>query len=201
MDSSGGINLAWVENSGYEIGVKIERKVGANGTFAQIDTVPTHVTSYTDLRAGPGQAYYYRVRSYNCTAHSDYSNEATVATATTQSSAGTSTGGCLIATVAFGSPQAPQVVILQAFRDRVLMKSAGGRTLIRIYYSYSPTLAGFIEKRETLKMIVRLSLFPLVAYSYWSIVLGQGVTLTLLSGLFSMLVIVLVRKRRGRGEK
>jgi len=201
MDSSGGINLTWVDHSGYEIGVKIERKVGANGTFAQIDTVPTHVTSYTDMEAGPGSAYYYRVRSYNCTAHSDYSNEAGIATGATQISAGTSTGGCFIATAAFGSSLAPQVVILREFRDTILIKSAVGRNFLQAYNRYSPGLAGIVEKHETLRVMIRLGLLPLVAYSYWSILIGHGIALTLFSGLFLMLVIGLGQKRRAQAAE
>jgi len=201
MDSSGGINLTWIDHSGYEIGVKIERKVGANGTFAQIDTVPTHVTSYTDMEAGPGSAYYYRVRSYNCTAHSDYSNEASIATETTQSSAGTSTGGCFIATAVFGSSLAPQVVILREFRDTILIKSAVGRNFLQAYNRYSPGLAGIVEKHETLRVMIRLGLLPLVAYSYWSILIGHGITLALFSGLFLMLVIGLGQKRRAQAAE
>ena len=184
----GGIHLTWLDNSGYGIGIKIERKQGADGTFAQIDTVPIHVTSYTDLEAGPGKARYYRVRSYNCVAQSDYSNEASVVTGTIQSSGGSSGGGCFIATAAFGSPLAPQVVILRKFRDTVLIKSAVGRSFIHAYNRYSPPLAGIVEKHQSLRVIIRLGLIPLVAYGYWSILIGHGITLTLFSGLFLMLV-------------
>ena len=198
MGPGGGIHLTWVDNSGYEIGFKIERKLGADGTFAQIDTVPTHVTSYTDTGASPGEAYYYRVRSYNCTTHSDYSNEASIPTETIQGSGGSSRGGCFIATAAFGSSLAPQVVILREFRDTILIKSAVGRSFIHAYNRYSPALAGIVEKHETLRVVIRLGLLPLVAYGYWSILIGHGITLTLFSGLFLMLVIGLDQKRRAQ---
>jgi subtilisin family serine protease len=188
MGPGSGIHLAWVDNSGYEIGFKIERRLGADGTYAQIDTVPTHVASYTDTGASPGEAYYYRVRSYNCTTHSDYSNEASTITETIQSSGGSTRGGCLIATAAFGSSLAPQVAILREFRDRILIKSAVGRSFIRAYDRYSPALAGIVEEHETLRVVIRFGLLPLVAYGYWSILIGHGITLILFSGLFLMLV-------------
>jgi len=194
----GGIHLTWVDNSGYEIGFKIERKSGADGTYDQIDTVPTPMTSYTDPGASPGKAYYYRVRSYNCAAHSDYSNEASIGTGTIQSSGGSGRGGCFIATAVFGSPQAPQVVILREFRDTILIKSAVGRSFIHAYDRYSPALAGIVEKHETLRVVIRLGLLPLVAYGYWSILIGHGITLTVISGLFLLLFIGLGQKRRAR---
>ena len=202
LDSSGAINLSWVDNSAYEIGVKIERKVGADGAFAQIDTVPTHVTAYTDPGAGPGNAYYYRVRSYNCTMHSEYSNEASVTTAATQRSGGTSSGGCFIATAAFGSSLAPQVETLRKFRDRILMKSAVGRKFVQAYNHYSPALAAIVEEHETVRVLVRFALLPLVAYSYWAILIGHGITLTLSLGLFLMLGLAgFTRMRKGGREK
>jgi subtilisin family serine protease len=201
LGSSGGITLTWVDNSGYEIGVKIERKLGTDGTFAQIGTVPTHVTSYTDLEAGPGKAYYYRVRSYNCNVNSNYSNEASITTGATQISRQTGTGGCFIATAAFGSSLAPQVVILRKFRDTFLIKSAVGRNFLHVYYCYSPALSAIIERHETLRAIVRVSLFPLVAYGYWSILIGHGITLAVFLGLFLMLALAsFTRMRMGQKQ-
>jgi len=46
--------------------------------------------------------------------------------------------------------------------------------------------------------MIRFGLLPLVAYGYWSIVIGHGITLTLFSGLFLMLVIGLGQKRRAQ---
>ena len=209
MGSGGGIHLTWVDNSGYEIGFKIERRLGADGTYAQIDTVPTRVTSYTDTGASPGEAYYYRVRSYNCAAQSDYSNEATIPTEHTQSlgdssSGGSSRGGCFIATAAFGSSLAPQVAILREFRDKILRKSSVGRSFIYAYDRYSPALAEIVEKHEAVRAVIRFGLLPLVAYSYWSIVIGHSITMTLFSGLFFMLLFcgfTKIRKGQAGGER
>ena len=46
--------------------------------------------------------------------------------------------------------------------------------------------------------MIRFGLLPLVAHGYWSIVIGHGITLTLFSGLFLMLVIGLGQKRRAQ---
>ncbi len=73
------ILLTWTDNSSNEDGFKIERKLGENGTFAQIATVAPNITSYTDPAAGltANNYYYYRVRSFNAAnGNSHYSNEA-----------------------------------------------------------------------------------------------------------------------------
>ena len=73
-------NLSWTDASASETGYKIEKKVGAGGTWSQIATVGASVTSYSDTDVtggGGGNTYYYRVRAYNAT-NSGYSNEATV---------------------------------------------------------------------------------------------------------------------------
>lgn len=63
--------------------------------------------------------------------------------------------GCYIATMCYGSENAPEVIILRNFRDEVLNASAFGRFLIRVYYKYSPNVALFIEKRPYLNTIMR----------------------------------------------
>ena len=78
--SSVQINLGWTDNSNNEVGFKIERKVGAAGTYSQMATVGSNVATYSDMELTPGTAYYYRVRAYNEGGDSNYSNEANAAT-------------------------------------------------------------------------------------------------------------------------
>ena len=68
--------LTWVDNSTKETGFKIERKLGSAGVYTQIAIVGADVTTYNDSMASP-VAYTYRVRAYNATLNSAYSNEAT----------------------------------------------------------------------------------------------------------------------------
>lgn len=67
-----------------------------------------------------------------------------------------SKSGCFIATAAFGSALAPEVVFLREFRDRVLSRSCLGRWFIRTYYRMSPPLASLISKERFLRAAVRL---------------------------------------------
>lgn len=72
-------------------------------------------------------------------------------------------GMCFIATAAYGSPLAPDVVVLSRFRDEVLLKSRPGRGFVAVYYLVSPPLASLIAKAGFLRAAARrLLLAPLV---------------------------------------
>jgi hypothetical protein len=73
--SSSQINLAWTDTANNETGFRLERKLGAGGTYAEIAAPAANVTSYSDTGLAASTAYYYRVRAYNATGNSAYSNE------------------------------------------------------------------------------------------------------------------------------
>lgn len=78
--SSSQINLAWTD-SDTETGFKIERCTGAGCTnFAQIATVGANVTGYSNSGLSASTSYTYRVRAYNTSGDSGYSNEANATT-------------------------------------------------------------------------------------------------------------------------
>jgi hypothetical protein len=60
-------------------------------------------------------------------------------------------GMCFVATAACGDPFAPEVIILSAFRDEVLLHCPTGRTFIRLYYLLSPPLAAVITRSAWLR--------------------------------------------------
>ena len=79
------LTLSWADNSTSEDGFNIERRPGSSTTFAQIATVASNVTSYTDGALLNATIYCYRVQAFNTAGRSGYSNEqcGTTAAATT----------------------------------------------------------------------------------------------------------------------
>ena len=71
-------------------------------------------------------------------------------------------GGCFVATAAYG-PQDCNVVLLQEYRDRIMIRSFLGRCAVRIYYSLSPPLARFIGVSSRRQSLAREFLRPFVA--------------------------------------
>ena len=79
--SSSRIDLAWRDNASNETGVRVERKQGATGTYAQIGTASANATSYQDTSGlSASTLYTYRVRATNAGGDSAYSNEASATT-------------------------------------------------------------------------------------------------------------------------
>ncbi|MBD3163362.1 MAG: SUMF1/EgtB/PvdO family nonheme iron enzyme [Candidatus Eisenbacteria bacterium] len=68
---SSAITIAWRDLSSDELGFRIERSVGGTASFAERDTVPRDVTTYTDTQLQTGITYYYRVRSYRANSQSE----------------------------------------------------------------------------------------------------------------------------------
>lgn len=79
---------------------------------------------------------------------------------------------CFIATAAFGSDMAPEVQIFREFRNSYLLTSKIGTKLVRLYYKHSPFWANLIADNETLKVVVRAALWPLLYFARMSVSLG-----------------------------
>ncbi|MBC7457107.1 MAG: hypothetical protein H7235_02430 [Bdellovibrionaceae bacterium] len=76
--------------------------------------------------------------------------------------AGTVKTRCFIATAAFESPAAPEVLALREFRDMNLRETQWGRQIIYYYYKYSPRVACYIDEHEYLKAPIRFGLRVLI---------------------------------------
>jgi len=69
---------------------------------------------------------------------------------------------CFIATAAYGTPLAQEVITLQSFRDTYLSHTRLGEKFIRIYYHCSPCLAETIRRHHLLRLATQVLLAPLI---------------------------------------
>ena len=121
-------------------------------------------------------------------------------------------GGCLIATAAFGSEMAPQVQSLREIRDNTVLQTQSGTTFMagfnQFYYSFSPAIADYERENLAFKESVKITLTPLLTsltlLQYADIdseseMLGYGIGVILLNiGMYFVapaVLIMAVRKR------
>ena len=104
------------------------------------------------------------------------------------SSGGGGGDGCFIATAAYGSRMAQEVITLKSFRDNILLKFGIGKAFVKFYYNVSPPIAEFISDHGGLKAMVRLSLWPVVGISWIFLKIGPAYSLALILLLGSGLV-------------
>jgi len=187
------INLSWTDNSSGESGFKIERKTGSGGTYSLVTATSTNVTIYSDTGLSESTTYYYRVRAYNSSGNSTYSNEA---------SDTTFSSSCFIATAVYGSPMEAHVKVLRQFRDCFLPTTSVGGAFIDFSYAYSPPVAGFTARHDRVRLAVPWSLLPLLGFRYVAIhlspaaALGLVVLLSCLVGASATIAVCRVRLRR-----
>ncbi len=176
------ISLRWEDKSTIEDGFTIQRKIAGTGNYEDIaavtgGTFPNNLVTYDNLITDDeiDNTYTYRVRAYDVTEtdtgynyeYSFWSNEVTRGSYTFSHIIGEGGGGsgCFIATAAFGTEMAKEVIALRKFRDKYLLTSPLGRDFVKLYYKTSPPIANFIRNKPLLKAIVRMQLKPLV---WWS---------------------------------
>ena len=75
---------------------------------------------------------------------------------------GGSAGGCFIATATYGSRLHPNVQILREFRDNILLDTRLGQQFVDFYYRHSPGMARYIAAHDSVRLIVRGLLLPVV---------------------------------------
>jgi hypothetical protein len=72
------INLTWIDNASNETAFQIEQLNGT--TWSLIATVGSNITSYANTGLAPSTRYSYRVRAWNISGGSSYSNTASART-------------------------------------------------------------------------------------------------------------------------
>jgi FtsP/CotA-like multicopper oxidase with cupredoxin domain len=173
--------LTWIKNSLNSTGFIVERATNAGFTAGLTTIALGDVLTYTDPIGNTKQTYYYRISASNTVGDSDTPGFPTKTFVSGYSNTATSTGTtvantqskCFIATAAYGSYLAPEVIVLQGFRDHYLLTNLPGRKFVEAYYRYSPPIAGFIENHPALRPPIRWALTPMVyAVKYPVHVLG-----------------------------
>jgi photosystem II stability/assembly factor-like uncharacterized protein len=108
---------------------------------------------------------------------------------------------CFIATAAYGSPMAGQVMILRQFRDKYLLPYTSGRNIVNFYYRNGKLPADFIKSHGWLKSPVRVLLYPIIGFAW--LMLSTSATGKFVIGLcfLSGFVIIFRKKIAGRNEK
>jgi hypothetical protein len=131
----------------------------------------------------------------------DPSGLATQSAVENKDSQGGGGGGCFIATAAYGSPFESHVKLLRKFRDSCLMPTEMGRAFVKLYYKYSPGLADVIARHDTLKLLTRWGLAPVVGMAY--VALNTSITQKTGIALLIMMLVMgfwVYMRRRGRKE-
>jgi subtilisin family serine protease len=193
------IDLQWVDNSPDEEGFTVERRV-RGGRYREITRVDPDTTAYSDTNPEGGAPYTYRVRAFNRYGNSGYSNEAWTANsgggvAFTAGGGGSGSGGCFVATAAYGSPYHRRIDLLRAFRDEYLTDHPMGKKCVQLYYRYSPPVARFIADHPAMRKGVRIALSPFVALSAGIVSSPtSGEIPTLLTCLSLVSLIILLRR-------
>jgi len=108
---------------------------------------------------------------------------------------------CLIATAAFGSELAPQVLLLRGFRDGFVLKTFAGSSFMAafnaFYYSWSPYVAKAEYEGPLLRSFIRASIYPLIYSLELSRIAAQPLSTVpelavLVSGIIASLLIGLI---------
>jgi len=74
------VALEWTDQATNEDSYEVERKTGAQGTYARIAVLASNTAAYNDEGLAPDTTYFYRVRAVNVYGASAYSNEVQVTT-------------------------------------------------------------------------------------------------------------------------
>lgn len=136
-----------------------------------------------------GQSYYVRaVRGGESGNPPPTTTTTPPTTTTTPPTSGGGGGGCFIATAAYGSYMDPHVQILRDFRDNYMLENRLGQRLVEFYYQTSPPIAEMIAKNESLRLLTRWFLSPLIGIAYLTVNFGTVAMILIVGFIFLILV-------------
>jgi len=98
------------------------------------------------------------------------SSSTTITSTITSSTAPPQKPLCLIATATYGSQVAPEVQLLRNFRDNSIMGTKSGSSFMLVfnawYYSFSPSVAAYLNTHWVERTVMKGVLYPLVGILY-----------------------------------
>lgn len=168
--TSQSIKLSWRDLSENETAFLIERST-SGADFVQRGRAEANSRNFTDFEVPSATELRYRVKALAGLSSSPYTNIVQInpPAAPDQRSSSGSDSRCFIATAAWGTPLASEVIHLRRLRDQILLPAPFGRQLVETYYRLSPPVAAYISRHDWLRPLVRGLLRPLI----W---LAEGVT-------------------------
>ena len=123
------------------------------GTVVDLIATPSEGYRFVEWTGDVGTIADVHAATTTITANGDYSITANFEKSSTPPPSGS--GGCFIATAAYGTPTAEQINVLREFRDEVLLKNTAGSQFVALYYQFSPPIADLIAGNEVLRTLVR----------------------------------------------
>ncbi len=162
------VSLTWTKVSGAA-DYHIYRAASSGGPYKYVSGRDNSLEAkYNDYSLTNGTCYYYVITALGSTGNESADSGKVSATPSSPSTtipaedtplrSAPNTGGCFIATAAFGTPLAYEVSVLSDFRDSYLLSHPVGKGLVKCYYTVSPPCARFITGRPFLKAVVRWEL-------------------------------------------
>jgi hypothetical protein len=151
--------------AGYEVRARAGSPITADNF---LDSMPVSSTVSYDLDGQPSititgllpeTEYSIGVRAYdNCFNRSPI---ATLQVTTLDREVG-EVDWCFVATAAYGSRMANDVVSLRQFRDAMLQTSVLGQLAVSTYYTFGPAVSGVVGESDLLRATARALLSPVV---------------------------------------
>lgn len=165
----GRLYLSWPASTDNESGVKGYRVYYGTSSGSYPNSVDIgNATSYELAGLINNTVYYIAISALdNAGNESAKSIEVNEAPQKIRGIAGLkNSGGCFIATAAYGSYEERHVKLLREFRDRRLLTNSMGSAFVALYYKTSPPIAQFIVDHPWLKPVVRTGLLPVIAFAW-----------------------------------